>query len=535
MQSAAAGCGGRRAGSAAQERTVRGAGSSRRGYGDHRAHPLGHGLDDPPRARRWRAGGLHGRRRRAAPAQACQSPVWDSGLALLALPRAVCPTTTRSSLSRRVPPFAGGVRQGRLGGPRPRRRARRLGVRVRERFLPGRRRHRRHAARPPRHGHRRGGGDARGLDWLVGMQTRDGGWGAFDVDNDARWLYKIPFGDFGEVTTSRAPTSPRIVEMLASSASRRRGRARARVAPRRAGGRRIVVRPLGREPHLRHGCSAAGARGGAAMPNDHPSSARSRAGSTRSSSRTGASARTSAPTPTRLARPRGRDAVADRVGAARLVAAGNARLSRAAGGRLSLAASARTETGTRGTSPALVSPSISDPVPPLPHHVPAARTRTTERKAASESLPLASTVSIGRYVAAPRGGRTLSASADAPADPRVQHRLHRLREDPRVRVEPRAPSVEECVDAAFQCPAPVVWICGGEPLVSEGIDEVVPQVLELGKTMGPVHERCAAARAVPQLVELMTSMKIETLTTGCARSTTTSATTRGSGTSRSTR
>jgi squalene-hopene/tetraprenyl-beta-curcumene cyclase len=40
----------------------------------------------------------------------------------------------------------------------------------------------------------------RGLDWLVGMQSRDGGWGAFDVDNSAMWLYKIPFCDFGKVT-----------------------------------------------------------------------------------------------------------------------------------------------------------------------------------------------------------------------------------------------------------------------------------------------------------------------------------------------
>lgn len=46
------------------------------------------------------------------------------------------------------------------------------------------------------------GGEAigRGVDWLVGMQSRDGGWGAFDVDNKAMWLYKIPFCDFGKVT-----------------------------------------------------------------------------------------------------------------------------------------------------------------------------------------------------------------------------------------------------------------------------------------------------------------------------------------------
>jgi squalene-hopene/tetraprenyl-beta-curcumene cyclase len=41
---------------------------------------------------------------------------------------------------------------------------------------------------------------ARGVDWLAGMQSRDGGWGAFDVDNQAMWLYKVPFCDFGKVT-----------------------------------------------------------------------------------------------------------------------------------------------------------------------------------------------------------------------------------------------------------------------------------------------------------------------------------------------
>jgi squalene-hopene/tetraprenyl-beta-curcumene cyclase len=40
----------------------------------------------------------------------------------------------------------------------------------------------------------------RGLAWTAGMQSSSGGWGAFDADNEAFWLYKLPFCDFGKVT-----------------------------------------------------------------------------------------------------------------------------------------------------------------------------------------------------------------------------------------------------------------------------------------------------------------------------------------------
>ena len=39
----------------------------------------------------------------------------------------------------------------------------------------------------------------RGLDWIAGMQSANGGWGAFDADNSSYWLYKLPFCDFGYV------------------------------------------------------------------------------------------------------------------------------------------------------------------------------------------------------------------------------------------------------------------------------------------------------------------------------------------------
>jgi squalene-hopene/tetraprenyl-beta-curcumene cyclase len=38
----------------------------------------------------------------------------------------------------------------------------------------------------------------RGIDWLIGMQSQGGGWGAFDKDNNQAILTKIPFCDFGE-------------------------------------------------------------------------------------------------------------------------------------------------------------------------------------------------------------------------------------------------------------------------------------------------------------------------------------------------
>jgi len=40
---------------------------------------------------------------------------------------------------------------------------------------------------------------SRAKDWILAMQCKNGGWGAFDRDNDKILLTKIPFSDFGEV------------------------------------------------------------------------------------------------------------------------------------------------------------------------------------------------------------------------------------------------------------------------------------------------------------------------------------------------
>jgi squalene-hopene/tetraprenyl-beta-curcumene cyclase len=65
------------------------------------------------------------------------------------------------------------------------------------------------------------GSDAvdRGLRWAAGMQSRSGGWGAFDVDNEAFWLYKLPFCDFGKVTDEpSADVTAHALEALAPEA-----------------------------------------------------------------------------------------------------------------------------------------------------------------------------------------------------------------------------------------------------------------------------------------------------------------------------
>jgi squalene-hopene/tetraprenyl-beta-curcumene cyclase len=56
----------------------------------------------------------------------------------------------------------------------------------------------------------------RGIQWLVGMQSRDGGWGAFDADNVRQVITKLPFCDFGAVIDPpSADVTAHIVEALA--------------------------------------------------------------------------------------------------------------------------------------------------------------------------------------------------------------------------------------------------------------------------------------------------------------------------------
>jgi squalene-hopene/tetraprenyl-beta-curcumene cyclase len=57
----------------------------------------------------------------------------------------------------------------------------------------------------------------RGVAWLLGMQSKDGGWGAFDADNTRMLCTKLPFCDFGEVIDPpSADVTAHVVEALAA-------------------------------------------------------------------------------------------------------------------------------------------------------------------------------------------------------------------------------------------------------------------------------------------------------------------------------
>ncbi len=60
--------------------------------------------------------------------------------------------------------------------------------------------------------------ERRAMNWLLGMQSKDGGWAAFDVDNDWQLLNKVPFADHNAMLD---PTCPDITGRVLESLVRR--------------------------------------------------------------------------------------------------------------------------------------------------------------------------------------------------------------------------------------------------------------------------------------------------------------------------
>ncbi len=183
-------------------------------------HALGRPLDDPALAKAL--AGLdvftiedeQGRR-----IEACQSPVWDTGLAVLALldsglgatdPRleraarwlVSCEVRVRGDWSvhrRKLEP--GGFPFEFANDNYPDVDDTAIVVPALRRALPG--------AEPA------DGACERSLVWTLGMQSKDGGWAAFDVDNTSRLASRLPFCDFGAVTDPpSADVTAHVLEML---------------------------------------------------------------------------------------------------------------------------------------------------------------------------------------------------------------------------------------------------------------------------------------------------------------------------------
>merc|ERR1712054_484104 len=55
------------------------------------------------------------------------------------------------------------------------------------------------------------------LQWIETMQCKEGGWAAFDLNNDQAWLNEVPYGDLkAMIDPNTADVTARVVEMLGS-------------------------------------------------------------------------------------------------------------------------------------------------------------------------------------------------------------------------------------------------------------------------------------------------------------------------------
>ena len=109
---------------------------------------------------------------------------------------------------------------------------------------------------------------ARARDWILGMQSRNGGWGAFDADNTHDFLNHIPFADHGALldpptadVTARCVSFPRADRHRGVRPGHGPGH---RLPAARAGAGRELVRPLGHQLPLWHVVGAVRAERGRA-------------------------------------------------------------------------------------------------------------------------------------------------------------------------------------------------------------------------------------------------------------------------------
>jgi len=162
--------------------------------------------------------------------EACQSPVWDTALSVIALSDAGADASDPSLLAARDWLLGEEVRvPGDWSVRRPRLEPGGWAFEFANDLYPdiddtaevvlALRRCARLAPAAPGASDAVGEAIARAVRWTLGLQSRGGGWGAFDVDNDSEVVKAIPFCDFGEVTDPpSADVTAHVVEMLAGEA-----------------------------------------------------------------------------------------------------------------------------------------------------------------------------------------------------------------------------------------------------------------------------------------------------------------------------
>jgi squalene-hopene/tetraprenyl-beta-curcumene cyclase len=177
--------------------------------------------------------------------EACQSPVWDTALAMIALTDAGIPAEHPSmvraaswlldeEVSRRgdwsvarpqLPPGGWAFEFANLNYPDVDDTAevvlamRRIDgeARAARGAPPLNRRFTRRVGATADIGERIDGAIGRAVRWVHGMQSSDGGWGAFDAENTRTLVRQLPFLDFGEVIDEpSADVTAHALEMLAS-------------------------------------------------------------------------------------------------------------------------------------------------------------------------------------------------------------------------------------------------------------------------------------------------------------------------------
>jgi hypothetical protein len=121
----------------------------------------------------------------------------------------------------------------------------------------------------------------------------------------------------------------------------------------------------------------------------------------------------------------------------------------------------------------------------------------SRRRQSVQDRPHADPLGGERAQAASHDQQAVPAGDDAGAAARLQPDLHRLRAHPRIRIVSirERLSLEQCLKAVDECDAPMVSICGGEPLLYPEIGKLVRRSSIAASTFSCAPTACSWPRS----------------------------------------